>query len=61
MNIFKRFWNYINTWREHRDVIKQLNQLTDKQLDDIGFTRGDIDRIIWLERDKAMRRMGYKG
>jgi len=61
MNIFKRFWNYVNTWREHRRVIKQLNKLTDKQLDDIGLDRSEIDRIIWLERDKAKRRVGHKG
>ena len=49
---FKRYLNYLMTWRKHRQIIKELNQLTDKQLGDIGFTRGDIDDLIWLEEDK---------
>jgi uncharacterized protein YjiS (DUF1127 family) len=44
------------TWRQHRKVVKQLNQLSDQQLKDIGLNRGDIDRIIWLEADKTFNR-----
>jgi len=55
MNIFKRYWFYMKTWNEHRDAIKQLNKLTDRELNDIGINRGDIDRIIWLEEDKLKR------
>lgn len=50
-----RYWNYLKTWRAHRDAIKQLNRLTDKQLKDIGINRSDIDRLVWLEEDKTMR------
>ncbi len=52
------FWRYINflaTWREHRKVIKELNQLSDRELQDIGINRGDIDRLVWLEEDKNKR------
>ncbi len=55
MNWFKRFFNYINTWRKHRDVVKQLNALTNRELSDIGLNRGDIDRLIWLDSDKKQR------
>ena len=55
MNWFKRFFNYINTWRKHRDVVKQLNSLTNRELSDIGLNRGDIDRLIWLDSDKKQR------
>lgn len=60
MNLIKQGWikryiNYLNTWREHRETIKQLNRLTDKELKDIGITRCDIDRLIWQEEDKTMR------
>lgn len=58
MNWFKRYWKYLCTWRAHRKAIKQLNTLTDDQLKDIGITRGDIDRLIWLEEDKTMRGRG---
>ena len=55
MNWFRRYWNYLITWRRHRDVIKELNQLTDRELKDIGINRADIDRLVWLEEDKQMR------
>ena len=50
-----RYWKYLRTWRKHRETIKQLNQLTDKELNDIGISRTDIDRLVWLEEDKTMR------
>lgn len=58
MSIFKRYWNYMNTWREHRRIVKELNLLTDKELQDIGISRYDVDRLIWLEEDMTMRKRG---
>lgn len=58
MSLLRRYWNFLCTWRAHRDAIKQLNRLTDSQLKDIGITRADIDRLIWLEEDKTMRGRG---
>jgi uncharacterized protein YjiS (DUF1127 family) len=52
------FWRYVNflaTWREHRTAIKQLNMLTDRELNDIGMSRSDIDRLVWLDEDKDNR------
>jgi uncharacterized protein YjiS (DUF1127 family) len=52
------FWRYVNflaTWREHRRAIKQLNMLTDRELNDIGMSRSDIDRLVWLDEDKDNR------
>jgi len=52
------FWRYVNflaTWREHRKAIKQLNMLTDRELRDIGMSRADIDRLVWLQEDKDNR------
>jgi len=57
-NWFIRYWNYLATRRMHRETIKQLNKLTDKELKDIGISRGDIDRLIWLEEDKTMKGRG---
>lgn len=58
MSWFWRYMNYLATWRSHRIAIKQLNQLTDKELADIGIARSDIDRMVWLKEDKTMRARG---
>ncbi len=50
-----RFYNYLQTWQAHRDTIKHLNRMTDKQLKDIGLTRGDIDSLVWLKEDQQVR------
>lgn len=55
---FWRYLNYLATWREHRNTIKELNRLSDKELADIGISRSDIDRLVWLEEDKTMRGRG---
>ena len=33
------------TWNEARQTRKALNALTDRELEDIGLVRGDIERI----------------
>jgi uncharacterized protein YjiS (DUF1127 family) len=55
MTMFWRYVNFLATWREHRKAIKQLNQLTDRELNDIGISRSDIDRMVWLKEDKDNR------
>lgn len=55
MKLLWRYLNFMITWQEHRAQIKILNQLTDKELKDIGINRGDIDRLVWLKEDKEKR------
>lgn len=55
MTWFWRYMNYLATWRSHRQAIKQLNQLTTRELNDIGISRSDIDRMVWMEEDKQLR------
>lgn len=57
-NIIVRFLRYSVMWSEHREAIKTLNRLSDRELKDIGMTRADIDRMVWLEEDKTMRGRG---
>jgi uncharacterized protein YjiS (DUF1127 family) len=54
-NWIVRFLRFVNTWRAHRRIIKELNALDDKTLRDIGINRCDIDTLIWLEFDKERR------
>jgi len=58
MSWFWRYVNYLATWREHRKAIKQLNKLTDRELNDMGISRSDIDRLVWLGEDKDARGRG---
>jgi len=55
MNIFLRYFKYLQTWRKHRELVKDLNRLNDSQLKDIGISRGEIDHLVWLEQDKQQR------
>lgn len=58
MTWFWRYINYLATWREHRKAIKQLNKLTDRELNDMGISRADVDRLVWLGEDKDARGRG---
>jgi len=40
-----RLVNAFFTWNDTRRTRKALSQLSDRELDDIGLSRGEIDRI----------------
>ena len=40
-----RLGTAISGWLEARDTRSQLNRLTDRELNDIGLSRGDIERV----------------
>ena len=40
----------IHNWNEKRITRRELMSLSDRELDDIGLTRADIDRV--LDRDQ---------
>ena len=42
---FGRIADTLTHWADARETRNQLNRLTDRELDDIGLTRGDIERI----------------
>lgn len=48
------------TWQMHRDTIKHLNRLSNRELNDIGLTRGDIDNLVWMREDFKARGEGYE-
>lgn len=43
--IFANVFATLNSWNDRRITRSSLSKLTDRQLDDIGLCRGDIDRI----------------
>ncbi|KRQ94095.1 hypothetical protein CQ12_21050 [Bradyrhizobium jicamae] len=44
---FEKYWNAFLEWRQRDRLRAQLCHLTDKELADIGITRGEIDCVAW--------------
>jgi len=42
MSPFKTLTEKLASWRRYRDAVRELSQLSDRELDDIGIRRGDI-------------------
>ena len=45
MTTFKTITEKLASWRRYRDAVRELAQLSDRELDDIGVRRGDIPFI----------------
>lgn len=43
--IFANVFTALNNWNDRRITRSSLSGLSDRQLEDIGLCRGDIDRI----------------
>ena len=41
----------VSAWNDARVTRTALSKLTDRELDDIGLCRGDLDRIDVMRRD----------
>jgi uncharacterized protein YjiS (DUF1127 family) len=37
----------LRAWRRYNASLRELNQLGDRELSDIGISRSDIPRIAW--------------
>ena len=42
--------NFLRAWRRYNQSLRELHQLGDRELADIGITRSDIPRIAWDKR-----------
>jgi uncharacterized protein YjiS (DUF1127 family) len=42
MSTLKTITEKLASWRRYRDAVRELSQLSDRELDDIGIRRGDI-------------------
>jgi uncharacterized protein YjiS (DUF1127 family) len=38
---------FFDAWRRYGVAVDELSHLSDRELADIGITRGDIQRIAW--------------
>ncbi len=46
MTSLKSITEKLATWRRYRDAVRELSQLTDRELSDIGVSRGDIETLV---------------
>jgi uncharacterized protein YjiS (DUF1127 family) len=46
MTSLKTITEKLSAWRKYRDAVRELSQLSDRELDDIGIRRGDIEYIV---------------
>lgn len=44
-SVFARVTATVAAWNDARITRRELNRLTDRDLSDIGLTRGDIERV----------------
>ena len=45
MTPFRTIAEKVSAWRRYREAVRELSQLTDRELEDIGVRRGDIPFI----------------
>jgi uncharacterized protein YjiS (DUF1127 family) len=39
-------------WRRYNESVRELNQLGDRDLADLGISRGDIPRLAWESSER---------
>jgi len=46
MTTLKTIAEKLTAWRRYREAVRELSQLSDRDLSDIGIRRGDIEYIV---------------
>jgi uncharacterized protein YjiS (DUF1127 family) len=46
MTPIKTISEKLTAWRRYREAVRELSQLSDRELDDIGIRRGDIEYVV---------------
>ena len=45
--LIANFLDLLRSWRRYNSSLRELNQLGDRELADIGISRSDIPRVAW--------------
>ena len=45
MTMLQTIASTLNGWRRYREAVRELSQLSDRELQDIGISRADIESI----------------
>ncbi len=46
MTSLKTISEKLTAWRRYREAVRELSQLSDRELSDIGIRRGDIEYVV---------------
>jgi uncharacterized protein YjiS (DUF1127 family) len=46
-NMFLPIIRFVKAWKRYGAAVQELSHLSDRELADIGITRGDISRVAW--------------
>jgi len=57
----RRWWTAYATWRLKRTALIQLAAMSDRDLRDIGLTRGEIENTVWDEAATSTHRAAIAG
>jgi len=41
------FIRYVQSWRQYGTTVRELSNLNDRELADLGITRSDIPHVAW--------------
>jgi uncharacterized protein YjiS (DUF1127 family) len=41
------FIRYVQAWRQYGEAVRELSNLNDRELADLGITRTDIPHVAW--------------
>ena len=55
LSLLKRYWRAFGKWRQRQSSRTTLHDLSDRELKDIGVTRGEIDHIAPHRAIDALR------
>jgi uncharacterized protein YjiS (DUF1127 family) len=45
--MFISLLHYLHSWRRYAITVRELSNLNDRELADLGITRSDIPRVAW--------------
>jgi uncharacterized protein YjiS (DUF1127 family) len=54
--MFVSFLRYLNAWRRYETIVRELSNLSDRELTDLGITRANILYVASESPDPADRR-----
>jgi len=50
--LLSQILRFLRQWRRYNSNLRELNQLGDRELADIGISRSDIPRVAWESSER---------